>query len=249
MGSSPLIASRDVEIFSNPVPRRDHVKKTLFILGGRPPVEDWLRDFASRNSPDVWAVDSGVAPCRAIGAVPSEIIGDRDSADHGDWEWAVSVGARERLFHADKDRTDFQLALSLFEENLEKNASHAHALILSGCFGGFLDHLASAFDTLALCEKTFSRCMIDDREGVFFICGGSVSLKFAHRPSAVSLLPVTDACRGVCISGVKWPLYGSELERRMPWAVSNEARPDEAGEFAVTASCSEGTLAVCWRFG
>ena len=246
----PVLSSRDVRIFLSH--RTDHFLDDiiLMVLGGRAPDSAWLRDLASRNfsaAPRVWAVDSGVHACRASGIIPSFLIGDKDSASPDDWEWAVSQGAEEKIFDKEKDRTDFQLALSLFEEYAAGDA--ARALILSGCFGGSLDHLMSIFFTLGSSGGDFCRCMIDEREGAFFIASGeSATLEFERLPEGVSLLPVTGECHGVSISGVKWPLDSVTLERRYLWAVSNEAAKDCSGTPRVTARCDDGILGVYWRY-
>jgi thiamine pyrophosphokinase len=220
----------------------------MFLLGGRAPDAEWLADLACRNRAEVWAVDSGAAACRAAGLRPLEILGDRDSASPGDWKWALSEGARERRYDADKDMTDFQLALSIFEKDAESNGAK-RVLLVSGCFGGAFDHLFSVFDTLASGNGDFFRCMIDDREGAFFLSDGeSAAIEFTLAPEAVSLLPVSETCL-VGLSGVKWPLVREKLERKYPWTVSNETLHDAMGVCPVTVSCEEGQAALYWRYG
>jgi thiamine pyrophosphokinase len=243
---APVFSSRDVEIRSCPG-GSDRREKTIFVLGGRAPAPEWLGDLASRNPGGIWAVDSGVRPCRAAGLVPSILIGDRDSADVGDWGWAVSRGAREKLYEKDKDETDFQLAISLFAGNIGNGARNA--LIVTGCFGGAMDHLMSNFHTLASGCGDFPRCMVDEAEGAFFLFpGDEATIGFSRTPEAVSLLPATDVCTGVGISGVKWPLEGAALEISHLWAISNETIFGGDAPLPVKARCGEGILAVYWRF-
>ena len=214
--------------------------KTLFLLGGRRPDSGWLNDFASRNSPEVWAVDSGVAACRAALLRPKAIIGDGDSALDEDWSWAIEEGADEFRHPKAKDLTDFQLALDL----LTKKALGGF-LLISGCFGGRLDHLFSIVNTSASYAPL---CMIDDSEGLVFIRGGDEAKAcFKTRPLAVSLLPLSSECRGVSISGVRWPLSGAELKRDFPWAVSNEMYAD-GDSFEASVRCKEGLLGFYWSF-
>jgi thiamine pyrophosphokinase len=246
-----LVVSRDVEIFADGVCTQSGREKTMFVLGGRRPDSEWLADFAKKNTPRIWAIDSGAVPCRSAGILPLEIIGDRDSAPIGDWEWALCSGAREHLYGRDKDRTDFQLALELFVQNSKYKITSEATLILTGCFGGSLDHLISILNTFALSYQSsvFFRLMIDDVEGIFFIYpGGNARLKFTRKPNAVSLLPMTDLCGGVSISGVKWPLENVSIDRKFPWTVSNEVRPDKDGKYNVLAGCKEGIAALSWRF-
>jgi thiamine pyrophosphokinase len=244
----PVLSSQYVEIYSRG--RTDYIPndKTLFVLGGRAPEIKWILDLEFRNNPGVWAVDSGVRVCRAAGIIPSTLLGDRDSASPDDWAWALSQGAAEKLYPREKDKTDFQLALSSFEGRLGASAPMP-VLIVSGCFGGALDHLMSIFNTLAFRCLNFFRCMIDEAEGVYFLSSGEeTTLEFSRVPEAVSLISVTDICRGVDIAGVKWPLSGATIERKYPWTVSNETVPNASGMSFVTVFCESGVLAAYWRF-
>ena len=242
-----MFSSRDVCVYSLGNPGYIPDRKTLFLLGGRAPDAKWLSDLASRNRAEVWAVDSGAAACRAAGLIPAEMLGDCDSASLQDWEWALSKGARERRYDKDKDKTDFQLALSIFEKNGD-DAGAKRVLLVSGCFGGAFDHLLSVFDTIASGDGDHFRCMIDDREGAFFLREGeAASIEFSLAPEAVSLLPVSETCR-MGLSGVKWPLVREKLERKYPWTVSNETLPDAIGVSPVTVNCEEGQAALYWRY-
>jgi thiamine pyrophosphokinase len=256
----PFISARELDIFISPdLGAHGHV---LFVLGGRAPDPGWLSDFAGRNSPVVWAVDSGAGSCRRSGVSPHAVIGDMDSAAGEDLAWARSLGAAERLFSSDKDLTDFQLALGLWEE--DERCGDTDSLIVSGCFGGRFDHLLSAVNTFSPNGASSGedgwrkgrarkrRCMIDDMEGIFFLCGGeAVELNFRRKPLSISLLPFADECRGVHIEGVRWPLEGAALGRNFPWAVSNEicaCDEDTPSASTVIAGCEEGILAVYWCF-
>jgi thiamine pyrophosphokinase len=141
------------------------------------------------------------------------------------------------------------LALSIYEKNGDDGRAK-RVLLVSGCFGGAFDHLLSVFDTLASGEGDYFRCMIDDREGAFFLSGGeSAAIEFAPAPEAVSMLSVSETCR-VSLSGVKWPLAGAKLERKYPWTVSNETLPDAIaiGVNPITVNCEEGQAALYWRY-
>lgn len=221
---------------------------TLFVLGGMPPNPLWLRRFYELNSPSLWVVDSGVEVCRQARLVPCAIVGDGDSASGDAWAWAASSGAREYRYSSDKDLTDFQLAMDHWYGHASSVSS---SLVLTGCFGGRLDHLFSVLHSFAFakkaCSSSRSLCMIDDREGLFLLYSGeSVGLCFRERPCAVSLLPLTDICRGVSIEGVKWPLNDVVLERGFPWAISNEALRLSEDKGVVNVQCADGVLAVYW---
>jgi thiamine pyrophosphokinase len=211
-------------------------KKTVFVLGGRKPDASWLADFTSRGRADVWAVDSGITACREAGICPRVIIGDMDSVPPDDHEWARSSGASEFIYPREKDATDFQLAINALRE--QKNGSR---LIISGCFGGRLDHLFSVLNTFA---DSGALCMIDDRECVCIVRPYlTVSVNFHERPAAISLLPLSEYCHGVKIRGVRWPLADESLDRKFPWTVSNELLE---GKNEITASCASGIVGLYW---
>ena len=218
---------------------------TLFVLGGRRPEGAWLADFATRNAAEVWAVDAGAAACRSVSIAPDAVIGDMDSADSADWDWALACGAREFRHPADKDRTDFQIALDLWG----RGAAEARGVpVATGCFGGRTDHLFSVADSLGgICGALgVFGCMLDEVEGLVFLpSGGSLDLCFSEAPVAVSLLSMSEACKGVDIDGVRWPLEDTELRRGLPWAISNRALPSDDGA-VVRARCGEGVLGIYW---
>jgi thiamine pyrophosphokinase len=246
----PFISARELDIFISP--DAGALSHTLFVLGGRMPEPGWLSDFTARNSPVVWAVDSGVGSCRRSGVHPHAIIGDMDSAAREDLDWARSLGAAERLFSSDKDLTDFQLALGIWEDEHRGETDSINSIMVSGCFGGRFDHLLSTANTFSPGRTDGKgpmknrRCMIDNMEGLFFLCGGeTMELSLRRKPLAISLLPFTDECRGVHIEGVRWPLNGAALYRNFPWTVSNEISACGGDTSStVTASCGDGVLAV-----
>lgn len=207
----------------------------FLVLGGRRPEPEWLARAAAMGEHRIIAVDAGIGACIAAGAAPEEIVGDMDSVSPEDRQRALELGAAETLYDRDKDLTDLQLALKRLEPG---------PLIVTGCFGGRLDHLLSVVDSVSA-SPMLPACMADHREGAFIIraCGEPVEaeLRFERDMKAVSLLSMSERCDGVSISGVRWALEGATLERRSQWAISNEPRGD-----TVRASLTDGTLAICW---
>lgn len=234
---TPFLISEGVDIFLD---EQIDGEAALFVIGGRAPTAPWLAHFCAMNSPEVWAVDSGIAACRAASVKPAAIIGDMDSANSTDVEWARSAGAAEHRYDKAKNLTDFQLSLDMCR------CSGPH--FVTGCFGGRFDHLISAADTIA--ASPYTSCMIDDVEGMFFLRATKgaqstkrVVLRFKHPMKAVSLLSVSPFCTGVSIAGTRWPIPGdTTLSRAYPWAISNEVD----GDGTVYVGCEEGTLAVYW---
>lgn len=161
-----------------------------------------------------------------------------DSVPPDDHEWARSSAASEFVYPREKDVTDFQLAINELKNELRKQ-NGASNLIVTGGFGGRLDHLFSVLNTFAY---SGALCMIDDRECVSLVRPDiTVSVKFKTRPAAISLLPLSERCAGVNIGGVRWPLTNASLDRNFPWTVSNEL-PE--GNSEITASCASGIVGL-----
>jgi thiamine pyrophosphokinase len=236
---NPELVSEGVDFYSLGSARQP---KTIFVLGGRAPGSVWLSDFAARNRLAAYAVDKGVAACRKANLAPAVLVGDRDSAAAEDWEWALRLGARESLYQADKDLTDFQLALGLIGEGDRRG------LVLTGCFGGRFDHL---FSIVGAFSAARSFCMIDEREGLSLVePGRGMRVVFKKRPVAVSLLALSQECSGVRISGVRWPLGGVTIERSNPWTVSNETLLEKGGKHVkdILVQCESGIMGFYWNF-
>ena len=206
------------------------LSEVLLISGGRKPSIDWFNEV-KMNRP-IHCIDHGIDFCRETDTIPDLLIGDLDSATGESIQWALDNDVNIDRHPVDKDFTDTQLALNLNQVNANSFA------IITGAFGGRLDHLFSILFTCA--NSSIRNCLTDDRETVLFVSGEErVSIEFKSKPLALSLLPVTDICRGVNIDGVHWPLQSADLKQSMPNAVSNRVESK-----TINVSIKEGKLAV-----
>ena len=211
-------------------------QEILFVSGGRSPNVDWLKSVARGRK--IFCVDKGVEVCRACEFIPSFLIGDFDSANSSAVDWARDKKIPVEKHPADKDLTDTQLALERAADVFGK-----HIALVTGCFGGRLDHLYSTLFTCAASRRKIF--LADEREIVFYVKGGeSVAVKFYRKPQAVSLLPMSNACEGVTTKNLHWELDGATLTQTFPNATSNRV---DATEFSL--SVERGTLAayLCYR--
>lgn len=206
-----------------PTPSRE----ILFIAGGRVPNSDWFKKVAQGRK--IFAVDRGIELCRALNILPEMLIGDFDSAESSAVDWALSKKIPVERHPVDKDLTDTQLALKFAEKN--------SAAIITGAFGGRLDH---AFSTIFTCAHFPAKIFLaDEREIIFYVKGGeSFSVNFFQKPVALSLLPMSEICRGVTIKNVHWELENATLAQNFPSAVSNRVESPE-----VQISVGGGVLA------
>lgn len=207
----------------------------LLVLGGRAPDPEWLGRMACGR--EVWALDRGTDACRAAGVLPSRVLGDFDSISNESREWVEERGVAVDRYNPDKDDTDFQLALKLLVGDA----------LVTGCWGGRFDHaFSNVFSSLAARERGVRvLCFADEREVLFPLRGlSTLELEFWASPSALSLLPLTAACKGVFVENAKWPLEDAVLLQSSPCAVSNVPLGDK-----VRVSVREGVLGVYGVWG
>ncbi len=204
----------------------------IFVTGGRAPSVEWLLDCASSIA-GIWSIDHGIDVCHRAKLAPQLLIGDLDSARSESIAWAKSLDIPIEVHPVDKDFTDTQLALDRAAQ-----LKNPISVVITGAFGGRVDHL---FATLFTCAHSPVRTILaDEREVICFIRSGeSIKILPEQKPFALSLLPMTEICRGVSIDGVHWKLNRAKLHQSFPNAVSNRVEASE-----VRASIESGILAV-----
>lgn len=217
------------------------VSPVLLVAGGRPPSAEWLRVAAT--SMPVWAVDKGIESCRRATVKVERVVGDADSGAAEDWEWAVAQGVPAEHFPRDKDDTDLQLTL----KELGRRRPGASVFIAGG-LGGRFDHAYTN-----VCSLFQSRewglhpvGLVGESEAIFLLDGeSSLNAFFFRPPIVVSLLPFSETCRGVTMTGTHWPLEHADLHSFKPSAICNRLH---TGEETVAVSLVEGRLGVyfCW---
>lgn len=208
----------------------------LLVIGGRPPERAWLRRIAHHRT--VWAVDRGLGFCRESGILPARIIGDGDSATKEAWTWGEALAIPMDRFPPEKDLTDTQLAIRI------ANDAGFAAAILTGAFGGRLDHAYSTAFTAA--HAPISCVLADARETMLFLRDGEHATITCHaHPIAISLLPFSEQVKDVRTEHLHWTLQNAVLSQDEPAAVSNVL---ESGENTFSVSIGQGILAVylCW---
>ena len=207
-------------------------REILFTAGGRRPSDNYFIEVSRGRK--IFAVDKGIEICRDLNILPEILIGDFDSAENSAVNWARENKIPIERHPVDKDFTDTQLALNLVDEK--------DFVILTGIFGGRLDHLFSNVFTCA--ASKIRTCLADEREIIFFVKSGeSFDVKFFVRPKNLSLLPMTEIIEGVTLKNVHWELDGATLRQNFPNAVSNRVESDE-----IKISVRNGTLAVYLSF-
>ena len=199
---------------------------TLLIGNGQALPPHRLKELA-RQADFIVAADGGADCALRAGVVPDVIIGDLDS---------VSPRARKKLsssqwiFVDNQNNTDLQKALDyLVKRNCKK-------CTLVGFNGGRVDFTLGNLLALVPYAPEIELCAVGDGWKIYPLCKRKT---FATRHGArVSLLPLTP-CKGVTLTGLKFPLKNARLLPGTTRTLSNVA-----AKARFTVSLTHGTLLV-----
>lgn len=180
----------------------------------------------------VICTDGGMDIAMRQRIIPGLLMGDMDSISS---ELPRDIPVEK--FNPEKDYTDLELAL-------QKAVSlGAREVVILGGMGGRLDHTMAAIQLLSRYTGCFSSLVMKDGRNMCFVLYGKKNLLHTieyQADSYLSLFSLSEECRGLTISNVKYPLEGHTLFRTFPLGVSNEfsERKDALLSF------DEGTLLV-----
>lgn len=192
---------------------------TVVVIAGGPSPSSNVRALVP-DADAVVAADSGVDHARALGLVPTVVVGDLDSISADALAWADSVDASMQVHPADKDETDLDLAMSVA-------ARMADRVVVIDSGLGRIDHAAA--NLLLLASDRFAGI-----EVVAFVGTGLVTVVrgvrhlSAEPGDVVSLLACGGRASGVTTAGLRWPLTDDVLEAGSTRGVSNEFEVAEA---------------------
>ena len=181
-------------------------------------------------SPDdfVIACDRGYVYCERLGLRPDLIISDFDS-----YSGPVDSEIPLNRFVSEKDDTDTMLAVRYAVEH------GFHELLLCCALGGRLDHLIANLQSLVFAQKHgLPAVLLSEDTEIRTLAGGALRIP-RREDRSLSVFALDGPCRGVCITGAKYPLANAELLPSFPLGVSNTW----AGEEAVI-SVEEGILLI-----
>ena len=177
------------------------------------------------------AADSGYNNASRLGVRPGLLLGDLDSIDRKKLAPDELLHIEKIIVPAIKDDTDTQLAV---DTAISRGAD---VIYIIGGLGGRLDHtLSSVFLLEYIADRGADAVMTDgqSRVRVMKTAGEPVTLLIPKTFDGengfkyLSVVPLTDECEGVRISGVFYPLDGVTLKRSYSYAVSNEITSDHA---------------------
>lgn len=208
-------------------------------------------------------LDGGYDIAKEQGLDPDILLGDFDSLASDidslraelDAAGSDSTGKLQILqYPPEKDYTDLELALKALDPKKYPD------LLIVGGMGGRLDHTLMNMQLMASYSGNggFSHIeMIDGRNRCFIVHGCDNILdhdkaqpghddtaekrtEIKSQPdSYLSLIPISETCEGVSLTGVKYPLRDATLHRERSLTVSNEFVSEKA-----TLTIRSGSLLV-----
>lgn len=173
--------------------------------------------------------DGGYDLAVAEEIIPDVVIGDFDSI-HSE---TVQAGKIIRVA-AEKDDTDTMLCLKYGIQQGYK------VFVIVGGIGGRLDHSIANIQTLSYaCGFAKSIQMVNANTHLYMMSDGVLHLKKTEQRKYLSLFAMSDVCRGVSVSGVKYPLKNAILTSDIPLGISNEFVEED-----VTVKVKSGKLLI-----
>lgn len=164
------------------------------------------------------AADGGLDHAIAAGLEPTVLVGDLDSVSSAGLAWSAAHHVELVRFPIDKAATDTELAIA------HAATLRPDRLLLVAGGGDRIDHAVAALGALgapALATVTSLEAWWGDDE-----------LRLLHAPNATELhhppgttfstIAMHGPCRGVTITGARWPLVDHELGPLVGLGVSNQ---------------------------
>lgn len=194
-------------------------------------------EFDIKNSIEkddfIICIDGGADIAMRQCIIPDLILGDMDSVS-GD----IPEGIPSEKFPPEKDYTDLELAL---QRSVSMGAEEVRII---GAMGGRLDHTVAAIQLLSRYSRYFSRLTMEDGRNRCFVLYGDGKPHVIKREedAYLSLFSLSDECRGLTVSHVKYCLSDHTLSGTFPLGVSNEFSENKKEDAVL--SFREGVLLV-----
>jgi thiamine pyrophosphokinase len=192
------------------------MSQVVVVIGGGPLSPRSITDVAPDAT--IIAADSGLDHAVAAGLRPTILIGDLDSISAHGKMWAYAHELEIDQHPVDKSATDTELAL------IRAAGTEATNLLVFGAVGERFDHALGTLAALGhplLGRFETIRFALDDIAMHVMHPGRSVTLDLPQNTS-FSLIALHGTCRGVEVTGARWPLNDAVLESSSTRGISNE---------------------------
>jgi thiamine pyrophosphokinase len=192
------------------------MSQVVVVIGGGPLSPRFITDIVADAT--IIAADSGLDHAVAAGLRPTILIGDLDSISAHGKMWAYAHEIEIDQHPVDKGATDTELAL------VRAAATDATDLLVFGAVGERFDHALGTIAALGnpvLTRFQTIRFALDDIVVHVMHPGRSVTIELPQN-TWFSLLAMHGTCRGVEVTGARWPLSDATLEPSSTRGISNE---------------------------
>lgn len=210
----------------------------LVVAGGRAPAKEWLAQLPAWTTV---CADKGGEYALAAGRRVALLIGDQDSGKAATYAEVAKTGQVQQ-HPVEKDDTDLQLLL----RELEKSPCH---LVVTGVFGGRLDHLQSSLRSLIAYKKHTGKQVLlaDGKETLALLFPGELCIADV-KTKQLPLLSVLafEADSVATADHLRWPLNKTKLDLDHPYTLSNRPLDEE-----MWTQCDQGKIGMylCFEEG
>lgn len=190
----------------------------LAALNGEPPSSSAFRAWQSWSDRLICA-DGAAGYVTAFGATPNFLIGDFDSVERALMN-NLDPSFTNLLHRTDQNFSDFDKLLRFIEQESTIDPTSVPRCAVLGIDGGLPDH--SLGNLLSAARSPLPELVLVFERGVGVVLN-SVRSSVCAPPSSgrISLLPL-EACAGVSLTGVQWPLENASLGLSGRLSLSNQ---------------------------
>lgn len=174
-----------------------------------------------RNLSDVIiCADGGANHLYKSDVLPDMIVGDLDSLDLDALSYYKESDVLFHRFPSKKDYTDTELAVNFA---LDAGASE---MVLLGSTGTRLDHtLANIMLLQKLIKKNIKASIVDEHNEIYVV-DSTIEVE-KEKGTFVSLIPLFKECKGVTMTGFKYPTDDLNFEVGSTMGISNEVESEK----------------------
>ena len=188
-------------------------KRAFLFANGELKQTAWLKEILSAAD-FLIAVDGGLNYLQSLDLAPQLLIGDLDSVNAEQVQWAKALGASVEKFPIAKNETDLELAL------LAAHRLGYRELVVVAGLGGRLDQTLGNLSLLRLPELHDCQVRFEDGDEELFLIRSETELHGASG-DIVSLLPLWEEVTGVLTEELLYPLRRETLYPERTRGISN----------------------------
>ena len=182
----------------------------------------WPDDLDIKKDHDVIiAADGGLKHCMKLGLTPHIIVGDMDSVDPTDLADLESKGVEVERHPSRKDETDLRLAV---QTAMQKKPDE---IIILGAMGGRWDMtFANVLLLVSPQLQAIETRILDGNQEIFVLQSDQKVKLLGHKGDLLSLMPLTNAVKGIMLTGFEYPLNNENLNLGTTRGISNVFKSD-----------------------